>query len=242
MKKTQHGQLNMEPVNNNSKKMEGKVMRKNRITTLIALLVMSSMLMACTNNEPAPVPTQTSAKPTEATVAEPTTAPTEAVVEVEPTEVPADPTPTEAPANPYRIGGIDFTLLYKGDVPFVYQITDSVKEPNLKLIAMKGWGFTDGEPVAVLNDGESYTEEIARYGYVLYTPKVCKEWTYESSPEFGCNRYYPAEVTNYKMLPDVFYIEPVATIKDGELSITVTYEDDTKETITVHITKDYVIE
>ena len=252
--------LNEEPVNRSSN-MEGKTMKKRSIVTITAI-IMSLLLMGCTEGEAAPV-TQTINRPTDAPTEEvkPTEAPTptEAVVETaEPTEA---PTPTEeVKKSSSVIDGINFGIYNTGDpITFVSEL--QMNYDSLRVVVLHGgdgmYAFSGGKGIAkaeaILKDGDKFVMTLddslaypGDYYFAFYTPKMYKDWELNSTTEgvVTGNLYYEdsfASIKNAKMLCQVLKIENDITMEDGELSITVSYEDDTQETITVYITKDYTL-
>ena len=241
--------------------MEGKTMKKRSIVTITAI-IMSLLLMGCTEGEAAPV-AQTINRPTEAPTEEvkPTEAPTptEAVVETaEHTEAPVDPTPSEEPKkNPNVIDGVNFSI-YNLEVNPLTFVTEEHIDDCLRVISIQGgYGYSayiggSNRVEGLLKDGDSFIQTIDEslnnpgvYAFALYTPKLYKDWQLNNTENIEYTDIYDLDSMPYikqsYLLGQVFKIKDDVTVEGAELSITVTYEDDTQETITVYITKDYTL-
>ena len=199
---------------------------------LAAMLVMP--MVACEPEAdpttPAPTTEVTEVQPTEEPVVEPEVteepAPTEEVVEPEVTEEVVED-------NPNVIDGIDFTEFNEGDASFFDIMENYPNNDNLKLIAL-----SDKRVEAILEDGDSIIQEKdnGEYTFFFYTSKDVK-----SVYKIG-GKDVSADIAEYPNIRGYCFVKDEVTGTDIECGATVTYEDGTEESITIYVTKDYVIE
>ena len=189
--------------------------------------------------------------------------PTEAEKDIERVETAyATETPTPTP-NPYEIGGMDFKNYMDRDLGWwIGDITAKYKFEELRIIVFNNYrGNTmDIMPVAVIQNGDEYTltldEEkkydtfLNTYAFMIYTPRPCKGFKLkgEDDPEaFYKSDFWYEEIKidtkQYNLVPAIFMVNfnKQEELHNAELSVIVTYEDDTQDTITVYITKDFIL-
>ncbi len=180
---------------------------------------------------------------------------------LEPTE---PPTPTP---NPYEIGGMDFQYYFDRDLYWgIGDVTEKYEFEHLRIIVINNFAYGkmhELNPITVIDDGDKYTllrdpekeydTQLNTYIFAVYTPKAFKEWNLKGEDEeeaFYNSDFWYQNWNNgsYEkhLLPAYFYVNRTKNgedreLQDAEFSISVVYEDDTEETITVYFTKEYLL-
>lgn len=219
---------------------------KKLLVTIMLAAIMVMPLVACEGNvEPAtPVATAEVTEAPEPTeeVVEPEvteeTAPTEEVVEPEVTEEVVED-------NPNVIDGIDFTDMYNKQAPLEDVIDKQAKYDTMRIFAVSG-----GHVYAILQDGDYFTQDeeninnstFGYYSYFIYAPKKIVNIEKIGGNDISFYTQSDLEIDSSSKVVGSCGVRYESTGTDLECGAKVTYEDGTEETITIFVTKDYVIE
>ena len=219
---------------------------KKIIVTLILATVMVLLMVACEGSADTAGttdPVEAIAEPTEEVVeATEVAEPTE---EVEVTEVTEEPTPEVVENNPDVIDGIDFTDYHNYENKLDETIDSQADYDSMRAIAI-----TSHRVYAILKDGDSFKEDEetrqfedgGSYGFFVYAPKEIVDITFIggenihfiSQSDLGCEKS--------SKIKGAFGIPDEITGTDIECGAKVVYEDGSEETLTIYVTKEYVVE